>query len=141
MRKPRQRNSRVGSSARYGEEGAKTTGRPTCSVMTVAFELDGQDFTALNGGPHSKFTEAISLVVNCETQDEVDHVWEKLSAGGQEGQSGYVQRGQGACQQRHTILAGQRDSEETRGAGRRRSTRPHARVPTPVVSSLSVNGV
>jgi predicted 3-demethylubiquinone-9 3-methyltransferase (glyoxalase superfamily) len=58
--------------------------------MTVAFELDGQDFTALNGGPLFKFTEAISLVVNCETQEEVDHFWTKLSAGGQEVQCGWL---------------------------------------------------
>ena len=58
--------------------------------MTVAFALDGQDFVALNGGPHFKFTEAISFVVNCETQDEVDHFWEKLSAGGQEVQCGWL---------------------------------------------------
>jgi hypothetical protein len=58
--------------------------------MTVAFELDGQDFTALHGGPHFKFTAAISLVVNCETQDDVDHFWEKLSAGGHEVQCGWL---------------------------------------------------
>jgi len=58
--------------------------------MTVAFELDGQEFTALNGGPMFKFTEAISLVVHCETQAEVDHFWEKLSAGGQEVQCGWL---------------------------------------------------
>ena len=59
--------------------------------MTVAFELDGQAFTALNGGPDFKFTEAISLVVNCRTQEEVDHFWEKLSAGGHEVQCGWLQ--------------------------------------------------
>jgi predicted 3-demethylubiquinone-9 3-methyltransferase (glyoxalase superfamily) len=58
--------------------------------MTVAFELDGQEFTALNGGPLFKFTEAISFVVNCETQEEVDHFWAKLSAGGQEVQCGWL---------------------------------------------------
>jgi predicted 3-demethylubiquinone-9 3-methyltransferase (glyoxalase superfamily) len=58
--------------------------------MTVAFELDGQEFTALNGGPLFTFTEAISLVVNCQTQEEVDHFWEKLSAGGQEVQCGWL---------------------------------------------------
>jgi predicted 3-demethylubiquinone-9 3-methyltransferase (glyoxalase superfamily) len=84
------KNSRVASIARYDEEGAKAAGRPAGSVMTVAFELDGQDFTALNGGPHFKFTEAISLVVNCETQDEVDQFWAKLSAGGQEVQCGWL---------------------------------------------------
>jgi len=84
------KNSKVGSMARYDEEGAKAAGRPKGSVMTVAFELDGQEFTALNGGPLFKFTEAMSLVVNCETQEEVDHFWERLSAGGQEVQCGWL---------------------------------------------------
>jgi len=84
------KNSKVGSMARYDEEGAKAAGRPKGSVMTVAFELDGQEFTALNGGPLFKFTEAMSLVVNCETQEEVDHFWERLSAGGEEVQCGWL---------------------------------------------------
>ena len=83
-------NSKIRSIARYDDEGAKAAGRPKGSVMTVAFELDGQDFTALNGGPIFKFTEAMSLVVNCETQEEVDHFWERLSAGGQEVQCGWL---------------------------------------------------
>jgi predicted 3-demethylubiquinone-9 3-methyltransferase (glyoxalase superfamily) len=58
--------------------------------MTVPFELDGQDFVALNGGPVFKFTEAISFVVNCETQEEIDHFWKELSAGGQEVQCGWL---------------------------------------------------
>jgi len=78
------KNSKIVSVARYGEEGAKASGRPKGSAMTVAFELDGQKFVALNGGPHFKFTEAVSFVVNCQTQEEVDHYWEKLSAGGDE---------------------------------------------------------
>jgi len=77
-------NSKIVSVARYGEEGARASGRPKGSAMTVAFQLDGQDFVALNGGPHFKFTEATSFVVNCETQEEVDHYWEKLAAGGDE---------------------------------------------------------
>jgi predicted 3-demethylubiquinone-9 3-methyltransferase (glyoxalase superfamily) len=83
-------NSKIGSTARYDEAGARASGRPEGSVMTVAFELDGQEFVALNGGPLFKFTEAISFVVNCQTQDEVDHFWEKLAAGGQEVQSGWL---------------------------------------------------
>ena len=83
-------NSRIGSVVRYDEEAAKAAGRPKGSVMTVALELDGQAFTALNGGPLFQFTEAMSLVVNCETQEEVDHFWEKLSAGGQEVQCGWL---------------------------------------------------
>lgn len=78
------KNSRIGKIARYGEEGEKIAGRPKDSAMTVEFELEGQEFLALNGGPHFKFTEAISFVVSCKTQAEVDKFWKKLSAGGQE---------------------------------------------------------
>jgi predicted 3-demethylubiquinone-9 3-methyltransferase (glyoxalase superfamily) len=77
------KNSRTVSVARYSEEGAKASGRPANSVMTIAFELNGQPFTALNGGPVFKFSQAISFVANCDTQQEIDHLWEKLSAGGQ----------------------------------------------------------
>ncbi len=77
-------DSRIVSVARYGEEGAQASGRPKGTVMTVAFRLDGQDFVALNGGPHFKFTEAISFVVNCASQKEVDDYWERLSEGGDE---------------------------------------------------------
>lgn len=76
--------SRIGNITRYGREGFAIHGRPEGSVMTVEFELDGQTFTALNGGPVFKFNEAISLQVDCETQAEVDHFWGKLSAGGDE---------------------------------------------------------
>jgi predicted 3-demethylubiquinone-9 3-methyltransferase (glyoxalase superfamily) len=79
-------NSKVGSTSRYGEGGPGPKG----SVMTVAFELDGLSFTALNGGPMFKFTEALSLVVHCESQAEVDHYWTKLSAGGSEVQCGWL---------------------------------------------------
>jgi predicted 3-demethylubiquinone-9 3-methyltransferase (glyoxalase superfamily) len=79
-------NSRVSKVVRYGEAGP---GKPG-SAMTVQFELDGQYFVALNGGPHFKFTEAISFVVNCKTQEEVDAYWEKLSAGGAEVQCGWL---------------------------------------------------
>jgi predicted 3-demethylubiquinone-9 3-methyltransferase (glyoxalase superfamily) len=84
------KTSKIVSIVRYGEESAKASGRPQGSVMTVAFELNGQEFVALNGGPLFKFTEAISFVVNCVTQDEVDHFWEKLSAGGQQVQCGWL---------------------------------------------------
>ena len=76
------RNSRITMITRYGPAGFEVHGRPAGSVMVVAFELDGAAFTALNGGPHFKFTEAISLQVNCETQQEIDYFWEKLGAGG-----------------------------------------------------------
>jgi len=84
------KDSQVTGVMRYDEAGAKVSGRRKGSVMTVDFELDGQPFTALNGGPIYKFTEAISLVVHCENQEEVDHFWEKLSAGGEEVQCGWL---------------------------------------------------
>ena len=76
------RNSKVVKISRYGEAGQEVHGRPPGTVLMVAFELDGQAFTALNGGPVFKFNEAISFQVNCETQEEVDYYWEKLSEGG-----------------------------------------------------------
>jgi predicted 3-demethylubiquinone-9 3-methyltransferase (glyoxalase superfamily) len=76
------RDSRIVRVARYGEAGHDVHGRPAGTVMIVAFELDGQAFTALNGGPMFKFNEAISLQVNCETQEEVGYYWERLSEGG-----------------------------------------------------------
>jgi predicted 3-demethylubiquinone-9 3-methyltransferase (glyoxalase superfamily) len=85
------KNSKVGKITRYGESAEKAAGRPAGSVMTVEFELEGQKFTALNGGPVFKFNESISFVVNCDTQEEVDSFWEKLSAdGGQESQCGWL---------------------------------------------------
>jgi len=84
------KNSKIGNTTRYDEEGAKVSGRPKGSVMTIDFEIAGQEFTALNGGPLFKFTEAISFVVNCETQREVDDFWEKLSAGGEKSQCGWL---------------------------------------------------
>src|SRR5438874_7102392 len=79
-------NSKVVKVIRYGKAGPGPAG----SVMTVEFQLEGQTFVALNGGPHFTFTEAISFVVNCQTQDEVDAYWEKLSAGGAEIECGWV---------------------------------------------------
>jgi predicted 3-demethylubiquinone-9 3-methyltransferase (glyoxalase superfamily) len=78
---PGGRDSKIGSVSRYDEEGAKASGRPKGSVMTASFRLFGQEFVALNGGPHFKFTEALSFVINCETQEEIDYYWEKLSEG------------------------------------------------------------
>ena len=83
-------DSRIVSTNRYDEEGARAAGRPQGSVMTVEFELAGQRFVALNGGPIFKFTEAISFVVSCDTQAEVNHFWERLTAGGQEVQCGWL---------------------------------------------------
>lgn len=78
------KNSRIGKISRYGKEGFEIHGRPEGSVMTVEFEIEGQAFTALNGGPVFKFNEAVSFQVNCETQEEVDYYWKKLSGGGDE---------------------------------------------------------
>ena len=75
-------NSRINRVLRYGEAGREQHGQPPGTVMTVAFELDGEPFTALNGGPLFTFTEAVSFVVDCATQDEVDYYWEKLGEGG-----------------------------------------------------------
>jgi len=83
------KNSRIKGMARHDDQAAKAAGRQG-SVMTVQFELDGQDFVALNGGPAFKFTEAISFVVSCETQEEIDHFWQTLSAGGQEVECGWL---------------------------------------------------
>ena len=79
-------NSKIGRVARYGEGGPGAKG----TVMTVTFQLDGQEFMALNGGPHFTFTPAISFFVNCETQEEVDELWEKLSEGGEKGPCGWL---------------------------------------------------
>jgi predicted 3-demethylubiquinone-9 3-methyltransferase (glyoxalase superfamily) len=84
------KNSRTGAVARYGEEAAKASGRPAGSVMTIEFELNGEPFTALNGGPVFKFSQAISFVANCDSQQEIDQVWEKLSAGGEIQQCGWL---------------------------------------------------
>src|SRR5216117_4383661 len=80
------KNSKVGSVVRYGDAGPGPKG----TLMIVTFQLAGQEFTALNGGPRFKFTEAISFVVNCDSQKEVDDMWTKLSAGGAPGQCGWL---------------------------------------------------
>src|SRR3989442_12057240 len=81
------KNSEVLSVTRYGDAGPGPKG----TVMTAKFQLEGQEFVALNGGPQFKFTEAVSFVVNCETQKEVDEFWEKLSQGGEKNQCGWLQ--------------------------------------------------
>ena len=80
------KNSKMGAVSRYGDAGPGPKG----TAMSVSFQLNGQDFYALNGGPLFKFTEAISLYINCETQEEVDDLWEKLSAGGTKSQCGWL---------------------------------------------------
>lgn len=84
------KNSRVLGIARYGPAGAEASGMPVGSVMVITFQLEGQEFLALNGGPEFTFSPAISLMVNCETQAEVDALWEKLTAGGAEVQCGWL---------------------------------------------------
>ncbi len=78
------KNSKIGKTLRYDEASAKASGRQAGSVLTITFQLEGREFMALNGGPIFKFTEAISLVINCEDQKEVDYYWEKLTSGGGE---------------------------------------------------------
>jgi predicted 3-demethylubiquinone-9 3-methyltransferase (glyoxalase superfamily) len=80
------KNSKIGNITRYGKAGPGLVG----SVMTATFELEGQQFMVLNGGPKFKFTEAISFFVNCVTQAEVDNLWDKLTEGGREGQCGWL---------------------------------------------------
>ena len=80
------KNSKIGEIRRYGDAGP----RPKGMVLTVTFSIEGQEFVALNGGPHYSFTPAISLFVNCETQAEVDRLWDQLCAGGKPNQCGWV---------------------------------------------------
>ena len=112
------KNSKIVSVARYGDEGAKVSGRPKGTVMTISFELDGQIFTALNGGPVFKFSPAISFVVDCKTQEEVDRLWEKLSKGGEKGQCGWLKDKYGVSWQIvPTVLGGMlqdKDPEKSR---------------------------
>jgi predicted 3-demethylubiquinone-9 3-methyltransferase (glyoxalase superfamily) len=85
------KNSNVGRTLRYDENAAKAAGRPLGSVLTIEFDIEGQKFVALNGGPQFKFNESVSFVVNCDTQEEVDYFWEKLTAdGGQESACGWL---------------------------------------------------
>ncbi len=83
-------NSRIKHISRYGEAGRDVHGKQAGSVMVVAFEIDGQTFTALNGGPQFKFSEAVSFQIMCDTQQEIDHFWSRLSQGGHEGRCGWL---------------------------------------------------
>lgn len=83
-------NSRTGLITRFGKAGYEFHKKQEGSIMTITFYLDGQEFMALNGGPDFKFNEAISLIINCETQEEIDHFWNSLSAGGKEGPCGWL---------------------------------------------------
>jgi len=106
------KNSKIGSIARYGEG----TPKPAGTVMTVTFQLEGQEFVALNGGPEFAFTPAISFFVNCQTQVEVDDLWEKLSAGGEEGQCGWLKDKYGISWQIVPTILGQllQDKDEAK---------------------------
>jgi len=84
------KNSRIGTITRFGKEGFEFHKKPEGSVMTVTFHLDGQEFMGLNGGPKFKFNEAMSLIINCEGQAEIDHYWYKLSEAGKEGPCGWL---------------------------------------------------
>jgi predicted 3-demethylubiquinone-9 3-methyltransferase (glyoxalase superfamily) len=84
------KNSKITQISRNGEAGREVHGKQAGSVMVVAFEIEGQTFTALNGGPQFKFSEAVSFQVMCESQDEIDYFWSKLGAGGQDGQCGWL---------------------------------------------------
>src|ERR1700738_146240 len=109
------KNSKIGTVSSYGEAGPGPKG----SVMLVTFELDGEEFMALNGGPLFKFTEAISLSVNCQTQDEVDELWEKLSAGGEKGRCGWLKDKYGLSWQiKQTGLGGVLNDKDAEKANR-----------------------
>ncbi len=107
-------NSSIGKVARYGE-GAPL---PKGTVMTVEFLLDGQKFLALNGGPIFQFTEAVSFVVNCQSQEEVDHYWEKLTAGGSEVQCGWLKDKFGLSWQVVPTLLGKLAGGDPKKAGK-----------------------
>jgi len=101
------KNSKIGKIARYPKEAAAKIGRPAGSVMTVEFTLDRVEFVALNGGPQFKFSEAISFSVNCETQEEIDYFWEKLSAdGGSNGRCGWLRDKFGLFWQINPVVLG-----------------------------------
>ncbi len=109
------KNSKVLNVSRYGEGGP----RPSGTVMVAHFQLEGQEFTALNGGPLFKFTEAISLVVNCETQDEVDYFWERLSEGGEKSRCGWLKDKYGLSWQVVPTILGQLMNDKDSKKGNR----------------------
>lgn len=113
------RNSRIDKIACYGKDGASLSGRPEGSVMTIAFYLDGQEFIALNGGPVFTFSPAISFVANCTTQEEVDELWEKLSAGGEKGQCGWVKDKYGLSWQIVPVVLGEMLQDKDAGRSQR----------------------
>ena len=84
------KNSKICKISRYGKEGKDVHGKEAGSVMTVEFEIDGQKFVGLNGGPHFKFNEAVSFQIFCDSQEEIDHFWTKLTEGGEDGPCGWL---------------------------------------------------
>jgi predicted 3-demethylubiquinone-9 3-methyltransferase (glyoxalase superfamily) len=114
------KNSKIGRILRYDEASAKAAGRPAGSVLTVEFEIGGQKFTALNGGPQFKFNESVSFVVNCKTQEEVDYFWEKLTtSGGQESECGWLKDKFGlSWQVTPTVLIDMLNDKDPKKAGR-----------------------
>ncbi len=113
------KNSKIGKITRYGKEGYEVHGRPAGTVMTVEFQIDGQKFVALNGGPQFKFTEAVSFSVDCKTQKEVDEFWEKLTEGGEGGACGWLKDKFGLSWQINpTILGEMLQDKDSKKAGR-----------------------
>jgi predicted 3-demethylubiquinone-9 3-methyltransferase (glyoxalase superfamily) len=115
------KNSRIGRISRYGKEGHEIHGRPEGSVLTVEFEINGQTFTALNGGPLFKFNEAVSFQVHCDNQQELDHYWEKLGKGGdaKAQQCGWLKDKYGVSWQIvPTVLANMLQDKDTRKSER-----------------------
>jgi predicted 3-demethylubiquinone-9 3-methyltransferase (glyoxalase superfamily) len=114
------KNSKIGRILRYDEASAKAAGGAVGSVLTVEFEIEGQKFTALNGGPQFKFNESVSFVVNCKTQEEVDYFWEKLTAGGgRESECGWLKDKFGVSWQvTPTVLIDMLNDKDAKKAGR-----------------------
>src|SRR5258705_9298491 len=116
------KNSKIGRILRYDEETAKVSesGRPVGSVLTIEFEIEGQKFVALNGGPQFKFNESVSFVINCKTQEEVDYFWEKLTAdGGEESACGWLKDKFGlAWQVTPTVLIDMLNDSDEKKSGR-----------------------
>jgi len=114
------KNSKVGKILRYDEAAAQAAGGAAGSVLTIEFEIEGQKFTALNGGPQFKFNESVSFVVNCKTQEEVDYFWEKLTAGGgQESECGWLKDKFGlSWQVTPTVLIDMLNDKDPKKAGR-----------------------
>jgi predicted 3-demethylubiquinone-9 3-methyltransferase (glyoxalase superfamily) len=114
------KNSKIGRILRYDEASAKAAGGSVGSVLTIEFEIEGQKFTALNGGPQFKFNESVSFVVNCKTQEEVDYFWEKLTAGGgRESECGWLKDKFGlSWQVTPTVLIDMLNDKDPKKAGR-----------------------